>query len=196
MAGPTFRFWLAEFSDADIARLEAVLRKGASSYRRLDAAARPGKTQRYAIHAEFSMPGTALMGLSVSRWRAVDLYPAYVCDAFTAAVGFVPLVEVGGYCMGKGDADWDALREVSGRVADAIGGWVVEETRGTEFPGLPADLGIFDDGVREVVARDVAGYFGSRIGDAAFVREYDAFVPTRRFWLLDARRMRGFTVRK
>lgn len=204
MAGPTFSFWYADFDEAAEARLEAALR-ALTSIRRLDARPRGKKRRGSPFEAEFVLEAsvvagakagarTGLMGVHVSRR---DSYvPEFAREAFVGALGFVPCVELAGYCMANGEIDRAALQLVATRVAASLGGWVLLLSERHELPDLPPRLSIAHDGVREVVARDVAGYFGSLAHEEAYVRENLSYVPEDRWWAIEARLDPSWWVRK
>lgn len=189
MGGPTFSYWYGGFSESMCAQLESIVAAVSMSQRRLEAADRERKRRRQIFNAEFvvpvrHLPGrgydqdyTALMGIHVERWRE-DYHPKFVRETFVKELGVVPLVELGGYCMGKQDCDWDALRLLATRIAKAFGGWIIQSKQDLSMPDLPYDTDIFDEGVREIVARSELMGMESR------------------FWIIDARISPGWSVRK
>lgn len=153
VAGPTFAFWYRDFSSEHAERLERHVRAlGAAGFRRLDPPPRPGKRAGLPFHVEFATrlrgEQTGLLGLSV---HARDAFPAWTHPAWEAALGFVPRFELGGYCMAKGDADSEALRELAERIADDLGGWVITLADLHTLPDHPERADV--DRVIEVVAR-------------------------------------------
>lgn len=204
MAGPTFSFWYADFDEAAEARLEAALR-ALTHFRRLDARPRGKKRRGSPFEAEFVLEAsvvegakagarTGLMGVHVSQRDAY--VPEFAREAFVRALGFVPCVELAGYCMANGELDRLALQLVATRVAASLGGWVLLLSERHELPELPSQVSIIHEGVREIVARDVTAYFGSLVHDEAYVRENLNYVPEERWWAIDARLEPSWWVRK
>lgn len=188
MGGPTFSFWYAEFTDASCARLAAIASSLARSFH--ERARQPARRDRRVFDAELVIETPAIaasgtIGLFVDR-RANDCYPAFVQAAFEAELGFVPLFELGGYCMANQPGDWDALRLLAQHVVAAFGGLIVSPAQGTALPDLPRGVSLLDPAVREIVARDEARYFGAMASDLDYVRRYRDCVPVERYWVIDA----------
>jgi hypothetical protein len=107
--------------------------------------------------------------------------------ALTETLGGVPSVQVEGYAMANGTADWEALRDLAEAVAQAHGGWVVMHKH---LPTPPVEA------QREMLWRDLEVYFGAMIGDAEYVRANEPAIPYERMVLADARWMARYAVLK
>jgi hypothetical protein len=194
MAGPTFGFWYADFTAEMWGQLEVTLREQAASYRRLPVLAR-GAGLRKRIHAaELTVGASGLIG--VSLYRCHEMFAAYERRAFQQELGFVPAFEVEGYAGAKQPEDYQGLKFVAHQLATRFGGWVVLPSSNRGIPSLPPRASLLDEGVHEVIARDEVGYFGTNPPDEAFVKQYAAFVPTIRYWVIDARIDPSFWVHK
>ncbi len=135
---------------------------------------------------ELGLSGGGIGSMFVGITRAAEFtgLTEAAIGAFTDALGGVPEVEVHGYAMVNGPADWAALRRIAERIAERFGGLVRE------------DAGASIAGAIVVEHRDLAGFFGPMLADAAYVRANGHLVPAIRHVFVPARGVAAASVRK
>ncbi|MEZ4448310.1 MAG: hypothetical protein R3B09_02440 [Nannocystaceae bacterium] len=173
MAGPTFTFL---YRPRDAPTLDTLAR--ALHGLRLDV--RVGATE-LALHGD----GVGSLFVGVGPSPAFTAISDAEAEALALTLGGIPSVEVHGYAMANGAADWAALRRIAVRIADRLGGLAPQ----AHDPGAIA-------GVVRVEHRDLVAYFGPMLGDDAYVRAHAHRVPPVVRYFVPARAIAAACVRK
>ncbi len=188
MAGPCFGFYYQDLTDEEYGKIHTFIRGVSHNFYVDDKEVikfHIKKELPFAFHRTNIKRRDSGMFIAV-REESVRFsnIPLFEQEALKESLGFIPKHDFYICAMCNGEADWDRMFFLSKKIIELVGGLALVEEKDLPLEFDPLDPR-WKDKTYLIRAKDLEGYFGERINDLEYVKNYEAYVPIIKYYLID-----------